>query len=85
MNLRKKTVISVMLVTALTLCFEKSILAQDEWKFGIGTGFGSNGLEGDLGFATSGGGVIADVDLDASGVVDILDLLIVLSLWGPCR
>ncbi len=44
----------------------------DEWKFGIGTGFSSFSLDGDLGFATSLGGVIQDIDLSNSETSDLV-------------
>lgn len=43
------------------------------WTFGIGTGLSSFSLDGDLGFATSEGGVIGDVDLDNSDTRDLID------------
>ena len=47
--------------------------AADEWRFGIGTGFSSYSLDGDVGFATPAGGVIADLDLDNSDTSDMMD------------
>ena len=45
----------------------------EEWRFGIGTGFSSFSLDGDIGFATPAGGVIADIDLSNSDTSDLLD------------
>ena len=46
--------------------------SSDEWRFGIGTGFSSFSLDGDLGFATSVGGLIQDIDLSNSETSDLV-------------
>jgi len=46
---------------------------EGEWTFGIGTGLSSFSLDGDIGFATSEGGFITDVDLDNSDTGDLID------------
>ena len=43
------------------------------WVFGIGTGLSSFSLDGDLGFATSEGGVIGEIDLDNGDTRDLID------------
>jgi hypothetical protein len=49
-------------------------MAQDEWKFGIGTGISSFGLDGDIGFPLDGGGaVIFDVDLDNGDTAELFE------------
>ena len=47
--------------------------AQDEWKFGIGTGISSFSLDGDIGFAGPMAGVIFSVDLDNSDTQDLFE------------
>ena len=50
--------------------------AADDWKFGIGTGFTSFSLDGDIGFATPnmpGPGLIFDVDLDNGDTADLVE------------
>ena len=71
--MKKRMVVPVLLATALILCFGQSALAQDEWKFGIGTGFSSFSLDGDIGFATPGGGVVFTVDLDNGDTSDLFE------------
>jgi hypothetical protein len=44
-------------------------MAQDEWHFGIGTGFGTLALDGDLGFRNFKG----DIDLDNSETSDLVE------------
>lgn len=47
--------------------------ADDEWKFGLGTGFFALNLDGDIGLNTISGPAKLDVDLDNSDVSDLLD------------
>jgi hypothetical protein len=58
----------------LSFVFGLGAHAQDEWKFGIGTGLSSFSLDGEIGFpsATAGTGVIFDVDLDNSETSDLV-------------
>lgn len=67
----RKPRLTVLLALVLPLFFGADAHAQDEWKHGIGTGFSSFGLDGDLGFPTAGGGVVFDVDLDNSETSDL--------------
>jgi hypothetical protein len=56
------------------------------WTFGIGTGLSSFSLDGDLGFATSEGGVIGGIDLDNSDTRDLVDSgfgLVGVAINGP--
>jgi hypothetical protein len=69
----KKTILTSMVAGALVLAVAPGAVAQDEWKFGIGTGFTSFGIDGDIGFPTPAGGVIFDVDLDNSDTSDLVD------------
>jgi hypothetical protein len=67
---------AVPLALALTLALSVGLpaMAADEWKFGIGTGFASFSLDGDIGFPLDmGGGTIFDVDLDNSDTADMLE------------
>ena len=73
MSMKKRVVVPVLFAMALTLCLGQSALAQDEWKFGIGTGFQSFSLDGDVGFPVLPAGTIIDVDLDNSDTSDLLD------------
>jgi hypothetical protein len=47
--------------------------AENEWTFGIGTGLSSLNLDGDVGFATEDGGIIADLDLDNGDTADMFE------------
>jgi hypothetical protein len=47
--------------------------ASDDWNFGIGTGLSSLALDGDVGFGTESGGVIADMDLDNGDTADMFE------------
>jgi hypothetical protein len=69
--MKKRSRFPILLAVALTLFLGQSALAQDEWKFGIGTGFSSLALDGDIGFASGGGGVLFKVDLDNSDTSDL--------------
>lgn len=68
-----KSKLAIALALAFTLILGPGAEAQDEWKFGIGTGFTSFSLDGDIGFATAGGGAIFEVDLDNSDTSDLLE------------
>jgi hypothetical protein len=65
--------LTVPLTLTLTLFLGSGALAQDEWKFGIGTGISSFSLDGDIGFPTPGGGVVFDVDLSNSDTRDLVE------------
>lgn len=69
----RKSRLAVPLTLALALILGPSLQAQDEWKFGIGTGIVSFSLDGDIGFPTPGGGVIFDIDLDNSDTSDLVE------------
>jgi hypothetical protein len=69
----QKTRLVVLFALALTLMLGSAAQAQDEWKFGIGTGFSSFSLDGDIGFPVSKGGVILDVDLDNGDTSDLME------------
>ena len=60
-------------IVGLAVCAMPAVYAADEWHFGVGTGISSFSLDGDIGFATTAGGVIADIDLDNSDTSDMLD------------
>jgi hypothetical protein len=56
------------------------------WRFGIGTGLSSFSLDGELGVATSEGGVIGDIDLDNSDTRDLVESgfgLVGMAINGP--
>jgi hypothetical protein len=66
--MQKRTFVAM--VAALSVVFfVGTASAQEEWRFGIGTGFTSFSLDGDIGF----GRVVADVDLDNSDVMDLVE------------
>jgi len=71
--MKKRATVLALLVAAVGLFFGGDARAQEEWKFGIGTGIQSFSLDGDIGFATPGGGVIFDVDLDNSDTSDLVE------------
>ena len=60
------------LVTALAAPTRAAESSSGDWRFGIGTGFSSFSLDGDLGFATSAGGLIQDIDLSNSETKDLV-------------
>ena len=65
---------SAALALALASVASTAALAQDsDWKFGIGTGFSSFGLDGDVGFATPVGGFVREIDLDNGETSDMID------------
>ena len=68
----KSRVLSMLAAGVMSLSFLTAAQAQDEWKFGIGTGITSFGVDGEIGFPTGGGGAIFDVDLDNSDTADLL-------------
>jgi hypothetical protein len=68
-----KSKLAIGLAVALTLVFGPSALAADEWKFGLGTGFSALSLDGDIGFETSAGTFVGDVDLDNSDTQDMFE------------
>lgn len=62
-------------MVALLAAYAGTAAAQDadKWTFGIGTGLGLLDLDGDVGFATGDGGIIADLDLDNGDTADMLE------------
>jgi len=55
------------------LATQGAAAAEDQWHFGIGTGFNSFPLDGKVGFATDNqGGVIEDIDVSNSDTRDYL-------------
>jgi hypothetical protein len=58
---------------ACTFAAPAAHAAEDSWSFGIGTGLSSLALDGDVGFATEGGGVIEDMDLDNGDTADMFE------------
>lgn len=74
MNAKKKrTASAVMTVIGLTFMLAPAALAEDDWKFGIGTGIFALNLDGDTGFDTVLGPVDLETDLDTSEIQDLLD------------
>jgi hypothetical protein len=71
--MKRGSLLAVPVALTLALALTPATLAQDEWKFGIGTGISSFSLDGDVGFASPGGGVIFEVDLDNSDTQDLLE------------
>lgn len=69
----KRNGMVALLALSMVLAGGGAAQAGDEWKFGIGTGFSSFSLDGDLGFPTGMGGVILDVDLDNGETADYLE------------
>jgi len=70
--MKRNAGVAAILALSISLLVAPNIQAQDEWKFGIGTGISSFNLDGDLGFPTGMGGVVFDVDLDNSETSDLL-------------
>jgi hypothetical protein len=60
---------------AILTTYAQGAAAQqaDEWRFGIGTGLGLLDLDGDVGFATEGGGFVGDLDLDNGDTGDMVE------------
>ncbi len=52
--MKTRTKSAVLFVACVSLMLGQSAMAQDDWKFGIGTGFSALGLDGDLAFQDSG-------------------------------
>ena len=69
LNMRKRTGFSLLLAAAVLVLSTQGALAQDEWHFGIGTGFGTLALDGDIGFR----GFKGDIDLDNSETSDLVE------------
>ncbi len=65
----KRSGFSLLLAVAVLVLSTQGALAQDEWHFGIGTGFGTLALDGDLGFR----GFKRDIDLDNSETSDLVE------------
>jgi hypothetical protein len=79
MNSRSKAtslLAAAVLLAAQSAAAEQSVIAEsgdESWRFGIGTGISSFSLDGDIGFATSAGGLITEIDVDNSDTSDMLD------------
>ena len=71
--MKQRTKLPVLLAVALALLLGQGALAQDEWKFGIGTGFSALTLDGDIGYEGVGGTTIVSVDLDNSDTSDMFE------------
>ena len=73
-SFRPRHGMAVLTVCAVLLANAPAALAQEDgWRFGVGTGLMSFSLDGDIGFATSAGGVVVDVDLDNSDTADLFE------------
>ncbi len=73
-NFRPRLGMALLTVCAVLLANAPAALAQEDgWRFGVGTGLMSFSLDGDIGFATSAGGVVVDVDLDNSDTADLFE------------
>jgi len=65
---------AVIVASALMLITVPEALAQqDDWKFGIGTGFFGLNVDGDVGFDTALGTIVLDAELDNSDVRDLTE------------
>jgi hypothetical protein len=65
--------VPVLFLLICALFVATNLQANDEWKFGIGSGITSFSLDGDIGFPTGTGGVIVPVDLDNSDTSDLVE------------
>ncbi|MGI9285285.1 MAG: hypothetical protein ACR2P1_07840 [Pseudomonadales bacterium] len=72
-NVTTTRAIVTLFVSVMTLLGTSAVQAQEGWRFGIGTGLSSFSLDGDIGFATPGGGIVAEVDLDNSDTADLIE------------
>lgn len=63
---------SMLLLLLVDLSVQPSV-AQDDWKFGIGTGVFALNMSGDIGFDTAAGPVIVEADLDTSDIADLME------------
>lgn len=64
---------AIVWITGLIMLSSPAAAQQDEWKFGIGTGFFALNIEGDAGFATGLGPVELGASLDTGDVQELLD------------
>lgn len=71
--MRKKTPSAIFIVAALSIILTPATFAQDEWHFGIGTGFFGLNIDGDEGFTTRLGPVELDASLDSDEVRELLE------------
>jgi hypothetical protein len=79
--MKKHVSSAVMLAAALTIALAPNAVAQDEWKFGIGTGFFGLNVDGDAGFSTlrdfgpvpAGTPVLLDASLDSDEVRELME------------
>jgi hypothetical protein len=58
--------------SSLVMASQSALAAEDGWRFGLGSGFTSFSLDGDIGFPTTGGGVIESIDVSNSDTSDML-------------
>lgn len=63
---------SAVLVAGVLVAAQGAAAAEDQWRFGIGTGLNSFSLDGKVGFATPGGGTIQDIDVSNSDAMDYM-------------
>ena len=71
--MKKRMLVPVLLGMVLACGLGQDAMAQDGWKFGIGTGFSTLDLYGDMAFASSAGPLYFDVDLSNSDTSDLRD------------
>jgi hypothetical protein len=72
--MKRQYLASTLIIAAgLTLIPSSTVMAQDDWHFGLGTGFFGLNIKGDTGFTTAIGPVDLDTDLNTSEVSDLLD------------
>ncbi|MEE4384693.1 MAG: hypothetical protein V2J02_22075 [Pseudomonadales bacterium] len=72
MNRSRATFLATLCVIGLFSAEGAFAQQEDRWRFGVGTGISSFSLDGDIGVATSQGGVIDDIDLDNSETMDLI-------------
>lgn len=70
---KKRMAPAVIIVIGLAFMLTPAALAEDDWKFGIGTGMFALNIDGDTGFDTVLGPVDLETDLDTSEIQDLLD------------
>ena len=68
--MERKSKFAVLLAVAPLLLLGPGVQAQDSWKFGLGTGFFSMAIDGDIAFADSG---VLEIDLDNSDTSDLME------------
>jgi len=63
---------SLLILVSGLLTAQVAAAAEDEWHFGIGTGLQSFSLDGTVGFASTAGGIITDIDVSNSDTRDYM-------------